>query len=105
MADDVRELEIPSPELTRENARINALFGGQADRTVYLTYGGSVTDARASLEKLETWLQSAGGGRTRTIGLVPLCRPWRCTPRRCNSGGSIRNLRPGCAPPWPRGLR
>jgi predicted exporter len=67
--DDVRELEIPSPELTRENARINALFGGQADRTVYLTYGGSVTDARASLEKLETWLQSAGGGRTRTIGL------------------------------------
>jgi predicted exporter len=67
--DDVRELEIPSPELVREDARINALFGGQADRTVYLTYGGSVAEARASLEKLETWLQSAGRGRTRTIGL------------------------------------
>ncbi len=67
--DDVRELEIPSPELTREAARINALFGEPAGRTVYLTYGGSVTDARASLEKLETWLQAAGGGRTQTIGL------------------------------------
>jgi predicted exporter len=67
--DDVRELEIPSPELTREDARINALFGEQADRTVYLTYGRSATDARASLEKLDMWLRAAGGGRTRTVGL------------------------------------
>jgi predicted exporter len=67
--DDIRELQIPSPELEREDARISALFGGQGDRTVYLTYGGSVTAARASLEKLETWLRAAGGGRTRTIGL------------------------------------
>ena len=67
--DDIRELEIPSPELTREDARISALFGEHADRTVYLTYGGDLAEARASLEKLETWLRLAGGGHTRTIGL------------------------------------
>lgn len=67
--DDIRELEIPSPELKREDARISALFGEQADRTVYLTYGTSVAAARDALDKLEAWLRAAGGGRTRTIGL------------------------------------
>ena len=67
--DDIRELQIPSPELTRENARISGLFGEQADRTVYLTYGASVTAARDALEKLEAWLRTAGGGRTQTTGL------------------------------------
>ena len=67
--DDIRELQIPSPELGREDARIRGLFGEQNDRTVYLTYGPSLADARASLEKLETWLHTAGGGRTQTIGL------------------------------------
>ncbi len=67
--DDIRELEIPSPELKREDARINALFGGQSDRTVYLTYGGSVAEARTSLARFEAWLQTIGGGHTRTIGL------------------------------------
>jgi predicted exporter len=67
--DDIRELQIPSPEITNENARISALFGEQADRTVYLTYGASVMDARDSLVKFEAWLRTAGGGHTRTIGL------------------------------------
>ncbi len=67
--DDIRELEIPSPELKREHERITALFGEQDDRTVYLTYGSSVAEARASLEKLETWLSTGGSGRTQTIGL------------------------------------
>lgn len=67
--DDIRELEIPSPELKQEAARISALFGEESDRTVYLTYGGTVAEARSALARFETWLQSAGGGRTRTIGL------------------------------------
>lgn len=67
--DDIRELEIPSPELKREDARISALFGEQSDRTVYLTYGGSVAEARTALAKFDAWLQTAGGGHTRTIGL------------------------------------
>jgi predicted exporter len=67
--DDIRELEIPSPELKQEDARISALFGEQSDRTIYITYGGSVAEARTSLAKLEAWLQSTSGGRSRTIGL------------------------------------
>ncbi len=67
--DDVRELEIPSPELTRESDRISALFGEHADRTVYLSYGPSVAEARDSLAKFAAWLQAAGGGRTSAIGL------------------------------------
>ncbi|MDB6113914.1 MAG: hypothetical protein JWQ62_859 [Lacunisphaera sp.] len=67
--DDIRELEIPSPELKREDARINALFGEQTGRTVYLTYGNSLTEARDALAQLETWLHTAGGGKTQTIGL------------------------------------
>ncbi len=67
--DDIRELEIPSPELKHEHARISGLFGEQDDKTVYLTYGGSATEARASLAKLEAWLESAGDGRTASVGL------------------------------------
>ncbi len=67
--DDIRELNIPSPELTREDARISALFGEETDRTVYLTYGSSIAEARTSLEKFKAWLRTAGGGRTRTVGL------------------------------------
>ena len=67
--DDIRELDTSSPELNREHARITGLFGQQDDRTVYLTYGDSVAEARAALEKFDGWLQAAGGGRTSAIGL------------------------------------
>lgn len=67
-SDDIRELEIPSPELTREDTRIRALFGEQTEETVYLTYGGSVSEARTSLQQFEAWLHAAGT-RTRTVGL------------------------------------
>lgn len=70
--DDIRDLQVPLPEIAREHARISALFGGPADRTVYLTHGASVMDARASVEKLDAWLRTAGGGRTRTIGLATI---------------------------------
>ncbi len=68
--DDIRELNIPSPALTRENARISALFGEEDNRTVYLSYGRSIVEARTSLEKLAAWLRRAGNGRTQTIGLA-----------------------------------
>jgi predicted exporter len=67
--DDIRELEIPSPKLKKEDARINALFGGQADRTVYLTYGPTIEAARDSLASLDQWLQSTGGEKVRSVGL------------------------------------
>ncbi len=67
--DDIRELQIPSPELTREDERIKALFGEATGRTVYLTYGGSFPEARASLEQFEAWLRTVAGGQAQTVGL------------------------------------
>jgi predicted exporter len=67
--DDIRDLEIPSPELKREHARITGLFGEPEGRTVYLTYGPSVAEARDSLARLEAWLKTAGQ-KTEAIGLT-----------------------------------
>jgi len=67
--DDIRELEIPSEGLKTEDARIRALFGEKDERTVYLTYGADLAEAREALGRLQEWLAQAGGGRTRTIGL------------------------------------
>ncbi|MDP1579103.1 MAG: MMPL family transporter, partial [Candidatus Didemnitutus sp.] len=67
--DDIRELEIPSPELKQEYARLTALFGEEEGRTVYLTYGNNVSEARASLAKLEAWLDATSGGHSTAIGL------------------------------------
>jgi predicted exporter len=68
-SDDIRGLDVPSPALTREHERISALFGEPAGRTVYLSYGRSLREARDALEQLGAWLQAAGGGRTQVIGL------------------------------------
>lgn len=67
--DDIRELEIPSAEISREDARIRALFGQSGSSTVFLTYGPSLSAARGSLEKLDAWLRSAGSTRTQSFNL------------------------------------
>lgn len=65
--DDIRELEIPSPELRIEDARLRALFGDRGDRTAYLSYGATPAEARESLQRLEAWL-----GRTPRVNLAPV---------------------------------
>lgn len=75
--DDIRELQIPSPELNREDTRIRALFGQRSDSTVYLSYGASLAEARGALEKLDTWLKGADGGSAQAFSLgvvVPTVR-------------------------------
>lgn len=67
--DDIRDLEIPSPEIQREDLRIRALFGDGNDRTVYLTYGANLGEARAALARLDGWFQQAGGGHTESVNL------------------------------------
>jgi predicted exporter len=67
--DDIRELEIPSPELQQEYGRISALFGETAGGTVYLTYGDSVAAARDALARLEAWLDATAGGHAAATGL------------------------------------
>ncbi len=68
--DDIRELEVPAPAIQAEDVRIRGVFGQRSDRTVYLTHGPTLADARASLQALERWL----GGRASLAnlgGIVP----------------------------------
>lgn len=70
--DDVRELEVPQPAIQREDARIRALFGDEPGRTVYLTSGADLEEARTALGRFETWLRAAGGGKSEFANLAPL---------------------------------
>jgi predicted exporter len=83
--DDIRGLEISSPELQAENARIRALFGEQAGRSVYLTRGESIGAARESLARFERWLaRSADDGAANFLNLgavVPLPDDYRAAMR------------------------
>ncbi|MBA4136946.1 MAG: hypothetical protein C0518_06485 [Opitutus sp.] len=69
--DDIRELEIPSPELHREDARLRALFGERGDGVAYLSYGATLGEAREALRRLEAWLVSSGGNAVNLARVVP----------------------------------
>ncbi len=66
--DDIRELQIPTPELQLEDARIRTLFTGASEPTVYLTQGPTLSEARDSLDHLDAWLRMQGP-RTRFSNL------------------------------------
>lgn len=53
--DDIRELEVPTPELTANDAAVSALFGEQNDRSIYLTGGDTLPEARTRLDAFARW--------------------------------------------------
>ncbi len=53
--DDIRELEVPTPELDANDDAVNALFGQQDDRAIYLTGGDNLADARTRLDAFAAW--------------------------------------------------
>jgi predicted exporter len=53
--DDIRELDIPTPELNANESAVRALFGDDVERSVYLTYGDTVAAARQHLEDFLTY--------------------------------------------------
>lgn len=55
--DDIRDLEIPSAELKRNDAAVRAAFGESATRTAFLTHGTSRDAAREALDRFEAWLR------------------------------------------------
>ena len=57
--DDIRELEIPTPEIQANDQAVRDLFGESTDRTVYLTRGRTPAEARARLEEFLAWHQRA----------------------------------------------
>jgi predicted exporter len=82
--DDIRELEIPAPELQANDRALRTLFGDSPDRTVYLTRGDTPAAARAALGRFLAWHASAFPGRSAaSLGLVlPTAADWQALPDR-----------------------
>jgi len=76
--DDIRELEIPTPELKANDADVRALFGETGASTVYLTRGSNPADARASLHAFLAWLgRNEPEARMATLGYaLPTEEEW-----------------------------
>jgi len=82
--DDIRELDIPSPGLMANEVKLRTLFGEDADRSLYLTYGSTVAQARERLERfLEHEAKDRAATHAASLGLVfPSEEDWTKTPVR-----------------------
>lgn len=89
--DDIRELQIPTPELTANDGRVRALFGEANGRTVYLTRGPTPADARASLQAFLEWHEKAYPEvAMATLGYaLPTRQQWALVPERIASLGDF----------------
>lgn len=67
--DDIRQLEISSPELLAEDAAIRARFGGSDEGTTFLTFGTDIAGARSAWDAFQQWLEESSGGQARAVGL------------------------------------
>jgi len=85
--DDIRELDIPTPKLHANEAEVRALFGENAGRAVYLTYGDNPADARQNLESFLAYrTQTTPDVALSSIApLLPTETDWREFPRRIRS--------------------
>jgi predicted exporter len=80
--DDIRELQIPTPAIEANDTAVRALFGETAGRTVYLTRGATVAEARERLEAFLAWHQQAfPTARAASIGYAfPTEEEWNQLP-------------------------
>ncbi len=85
--DDVRELDIPSPEIAANDEAVRALFGDSGNHRLYLTHGSSVADARQHLETfIEHTARAQPGVEVSSIGLIlPTQADWQDLPRRLHA--------------------
>jgi predicted exporter len=98
--DDIRELEIPTPELTRNDEEVRALFGETPGRAVYLTRGSTPAEARDSLQAFLAWHEREyPRARTASIGYaLPTQGEWSRLPGLLGGLGDFeRDLRPALA--------
>jgi len=82
--DDIRELEIPAPELQSNDRALRTLFGDTPDRTVYLTRGDTPAAARAGPGPVSR-LACIGipGHGAASLGLaLPTAADWQALPDR-----------------------
>jgi predicted exporter len=89
--DDIRELEIRSPELWDNDRAVRALFGDGGGRSLMLTRGNDIAEARASLERLRQWLrEEEPEARLASVGLaLPLASEHAAAPGHVQELGSF----------------
>jgi predicted exporter len=89
--DDIRQLDLPAPELHADDAALRALFGETADRTVHLTHGATLAEARQRLEEFLAYqAKAAPGVAAASVGLLlPTEADWRELPRRLDALASF----------------
>lgn len=82
--DDVRELDLPAKELHANEAELRALFGETASRSVFLTHGATLPEARQRLEEfLAAQRRQSPGVVAASVGLLlPTEADWRALPER-----------------------
>jgi len=82
--DDVRELEIPSPQLQANDRDLRTLFGDTPGRSIYFTYGRDVAEARRHLDDFLGYeARVAPGAKSASLGLIfPTEEDWRAMPAR-----------------------
>jgi predicted exporter len=85
--DDIRELEIPAPELRANDGAVRALFGESDGRTVYLTRGSTPALARDSLESFLKWHRKEfPASATVSLGYaLPTRQQWATLPEQIES--------------------
>jgi predicted exporter len=83
-SDDIHELQIPTPELAANDQALRTLFGDSTDRSVYLTYGATVAEARRHLEDfLADEARTSPDAGAASVGLIfPTETDWRELPAR-----------------------
>jgi predicted exporter len=82
--DDVRSLDLPAPELQANEVELRALFGESAGRSIYLTHGKTLPEARERLEAFHAFVaQSSPPSTAASVGLLlPPEADWRALPGR-----------------------
>jgi predicted exporter len=82
--DDVRQLDLPAKELHENEAELRALFGESGNRTIYLTHGTTLPEARQRLDDFLAYLgTNSPGVASASVGLLlPSERDWRALPAR-----------------------
>jgi predicted exporter len=82
--DDVRDLQVPSPDLESNDGELRSRFGDRADRMVYLTQGATPSEARESLDRFLAWHSRAfpGTGVLSFGALLPSPGEWAALPAR-----------------------
>jgi predicted exporter len=89
--DDIRQLDLPAKELHANEAALRRLFGDSAERSLYLTHGPTLAEARQRVDDFVAYVIGAAPGVTMaSVGLLlPTEANWRALPARLGELGTF----------------